>query len=131
MWSAGKTTIDDLTSADTDQYLLPSHESTKASTYVSLWQQGETVIQKDILKEHMSVLSFPLYFYDYETISWSVPLLDGTKPRQQVVVQYSCHTMNADGSIMHTQDIIRAGETTNERVVRSWMNQIAQQKEQG
>ena len=52
-------------------------------------------------------LQFPLYFYDYETVSRPIPLLEGTKPRQQVVVQYSVHKMEQDGTITHSQDIIR------------------------
>lgn len=47
-----------------------------------------------------------MYFYDYETLSRPVPLMQGTCPWQQVVVQYSVHRLDADGTISHKEAII-------------------------
>jgi len=49
----------------------------------------------------LSELTYPLCFYDYETVSVPVPLFDGTSPYQQVVVQYSLHKVYEDGKIEH------------------------------
>jgi hypothetical protein len=66
-----------------------------------LWQQAQTVIDTDALAQELNTLKYPLYFYDYETVSSPIPLFDGTHPWQQVVVQYSLHTVYEDGTHDH------------------------------
>lgn len=49
-----------------------------------------------------------------------IPLLRGTRPNQQVVVQWSMHTQEREGGpLTLNQDILRPGETDNRRVLRS------------
>ena len=43
----------------------------------------------------------PLYFFDFETISYAVPVFDGTAPYQQAPFQYSCHVLQEDGTLTH------------------------------
>jgi hypothetical protein len=52
----------------------------------------------------MNTLVYPLYFLDYETAADAVPLYDGTKPYQQVAMQYSLHILDAPGAeLRHTE----------------------------
>jgi hypothetical protein len=46
-------------------------------------------------------LNFPICFYDYESVSTPVPLLNWVSPYQQAVVQYSLHKLLEDGRIEH------------------------------
>lgn len=75
----------------------------------------------------MESIHFPIFFYDYETIAWPVPLLEGTSPWQQCVVQYSVHRMDEDGTISHKEAIIGAGAKDNETIVQ----QLVQDLENG
>lgn len=68
-----------------------------------------------------------MFFYDYETISRPVPLLEGTRPWQQVVVQYSVHRMDEDGTISHKEAIIASGASDNMTIVE----QLVQDLERG
>lgn len=113
-----------LSEEDRAQLFSNKQEETKASKYISLWQQWEKIINQEHIRNLFAWLEFPLYFYDYETVSRPIPLLDGTRPWQQVVVQYSVHLLQADGTITHMQDIIQPWETDNSRVVANLMRDL-------
>lgn len=47
--------------------------------------------------------SHPLHFVDFETSRVAVPYHAGMRPYEQVAFQWSCHTLNEDGSVVHTE----------------------------
>lgn len=49
----------------------------------------------DALKAH----SLPVYFLDFETIQFAVPIWKGTRPYQQIPFQFSLHTLDASGKL--------------------------------
>ena len=49
----------------------------------------EQYINKEAIKNMISSWQFPLYFFDFETVFPAIPVLDGTRPYQQVPFQYS------------------------------------------
>ncbi|MCD4732008.1 MAG: DUF2779 domain-containing protein [Bacteroidales bacterium] len=65
---------------------------------------GETIINKQGIKDFLSTLKYPLYFLDFETFNPAVPLYDYSKPYQQIVFQYSLHILNKPGGqLQHTE----------------------------
>jgi hypothetical protein len=48
-------------------------------------------------------LGFPLHFADFETLNPALPLFVGTRPFQVVRVQWSVHTLHADGRLEHAE----------------------------
>ena len=65
---------------------------------------GEKVqIDHAAIKEALDGLQYPLTFFDFETISYAVPRFDGTAPYQQAPFQYSCHVLQADGTLTHAE----------------------------
>lgn len=48
-------------------------------------------IDKDMIKEFLDTLWYPMAFLDFETFTSPVPLFEGTWPYQQVPFQYSLH----------------------------------------
>jgi hypothetical protein len=102
-----RTKLEDFTEEDILNLYSSKGEKTKASNFVSLRKQAETVIDKEAIKERFrNELRYPLYFYDYETVTRPIPLFEGTSPRQQVIVQYSLHKIDEDGTITHKEAII-------------------------
>lgn len=64
--------------------------------------KGEPIYDKQKIKKFLSSLEYPLYFFDYETLSSCVPYFDGTKPYQQIPFQYSLHILESPkGDIEH------------------------------
>lgn len=43
------------------------------------------------IKNHLSLLEYPLYFLDFETYGYAIPQYDGTRPYQHLPFQYSLH----------------------------------------
>lgn len=70
---------------------LQKYFSSKDAPIVDTW---------DISSE-LAGLQFPICFYDYESISTPIPLLNWVSPYQQAVVQYSLHKLYEDGRLEH------------------------------
>ncbi|MCH7883328.1 DUF2779 domain-containing protein [Patescibacteria group bacterium] len=84
---------------------------------VSLQKVGEPLIDRDAIAQTLSELVFPIYFFDYETYSSPIPLLDGYKPNQQLVFQVSIHKLNEDGSLEHFEYLADKLEGTTRELI--------------
>jgi hypothetical protein len=51
----------------------------------------------------MRDLPFPRSYFDFETISFAVPIWAGTRPYEVLPVQFSCHVEHADRSLEHRE----------------------------
>lgn len=69
--------------------------------YIHCKKNNCVIIEDDIIKEKLDTLRFPICFYDYESVSVPIPLLDNTYSYQQVIVQYSLHKLYEDWTIEH------------------------------
>ncbi|MCX6266089.1 MAG: DUF2779 domain-containing protein, partial [Bacteroidetes bacterium] len=57
---------------------------------------------QDALDEFLDELEYPLYFTDFETIRFAIPLYDESRPYQQIPFQYSLHVQQTkDGPVEH------------------------------
>jgi len=55
------------------------------------------------IKATLSKLEYPLYFFDYETLPFAIPRVEGFGPHQHLPVQYSLHTVHENGEVVHTE----------------------------
>lgn len=55
----------------------------------------------------MAQWKYPLHFIDFETSMVAVPFTKDRRPYEQLAFQFSCHTVNADGSWRHEEWIAR------------------------
>ena len=46
-------------------------------------------------------IQYPLHFIDFETCQMAVPFHAGMRPFQNVIFQWSCHTLHEDGRLEH------------------------------
>ncbi len=69
-----------------------------------------TYIDKEGIKGFLQTLSYPLYFFDFETVQPVIPCYIGTRPYQQIPVQYSLHILHADGTLEHREFLGRSEE---------------------
>lgn len=106
LYAAGKVTLEEFWPTEIDFLKNNKGQDTAASRFLELWMQGEELIASEAVCEQLTSLSYPLYFYDYETMSTPVPVLDGTSPWQQVVVQYSLHKVQQDGTFTHHEGLL-------------------------
>jgi hypothetical protein len=62
-------------------------------------------IDHNLIKAELEPLTYPLYFLDYETFGSAIPLFDGYKPQQNLVFQYSLHTVDELGVMSHAEHL--------------------------
>ncbi len=67
-------------------------------------------IDREGIREFISKLSYPLYFLDFETVSYRVPRYVGTRPFSQIPFQYSLHYIEREGGeLMHREFLAEPG----------------------
>ena len=69
--------------------------------FVDFHAQEQVIVDRAAIQKALAALQFPLYFLDFETIDYAIPIFDGCKPYQHVPFQYSCHMLAADGTLTH------------------------------
>ncbi|MEZ4641589.1 MAG: DUF2779 domain-containing protein [Chloroflexota bacterium] len=75
--------------------------TTAQRAFVDFHVQQQITIDRAAIRQALADLQFPLYFFDFETIDYAIPTFDGCQPYQQVPFQYSCHILEADGTLTH------------------------------
>lgn len=69
--------------------------------FVDFFGQQQINIDHTAVRQALAGLEYPLYFFDFETIDYAIPAFAGCKPYQQTPFQYSCHILEADGTVSH------------------------------
>lgn len=63
---------------------------------------GSPHVRLRAVRRFLSTLRYPLYYLDFETFQTAVPVMDGTRPYQQVPFQFSLHVAaSADSPLVH------------------------------
>lgn len=61
-----------------------------------LTQKEELILPN--LKHEMSLVEYPIHFIDFETSNMCIPLHQNMRPYENVMFQWSCHTITAPGA---------------------------------
>lgn len=80
--------------------------------HVCVWRAtctGEPEIA-EALGAELGELAYPRYYLDFETVGFAVPVWAGTRPYEQLPVQFSCHVEHADGRLEHRDFLDVSGE---------------------
>jgi len=123
LYDLEKTKIDDLWVEEMELIASKDKEENNFQKYIRMYKEW-VQYDKNKIKEIFSNLSFPLFFYDYETVSWPKPIFQQTHPRQQVMVQYSIHKMESDWKITHSDGLITPWSKTNKDIVDKFVQDI-------
>jgi len=127
LYDLWKTKIDDLWLEEIEILASKDKLENGFQKYVRMYKEW-IQFDKKTIQEIFWNLAFPLYFYDYETVSRPIPIFQQTHPRQQTVVQYSMHKMDADGSIIHYEWLIGPLSQTNKAVVDKFVKDVGNPK---
>ena len=66
----------------------------------------EPKIEKEVIKELMDSLKYPLYFIDFETFQLAIPEFEGTWSYQQLPFQYSLHIIKEEGADIEHREFL-------------------------
>jgi hypothetical protein len=70
-------------------------------------------------REALSLLPYPRYYFDFETINFAVPIWKGTRPYQQIPFQWSCHIEQQSGTTTHEAFLDIAGEDPSRALAKA------------
>lgn len=82
---------DEINSYDVNDIDVNNYEKGIKKLDILCYQENKTHIDKEKLSEFLSTLKYPLYFLDYESFSLAIPILQNTRPYQQIPFQFSLH----------------------------------------
>lgn len=92
--------------------------TTAQSCQVEVARTGKPIIDAEKIRKELREVTYPVAFLDYETFPSAIPLFDGYKPYQQMVFQYSLHTLSEDGTLEHFDYLAPAFENPVSEVLR-------------
>jgi len=58
---------------------------------------GGKHVDKQVIKNFLGNLEYPIYYLDFETINPAIPKFDGMKPYQRIPFQFSLHIQKEEG----------------------------------
>ena len=65
---------------------------------------NKPVLNKKILDDFISKLSYPISFFDFETFSEPIPSFKNQKPNERIPFQYSLHIQNKPNEDVNTEE---------------------------
>ncbi len=63
----------------------------------------EPYIDKNIIKNFLDTIKYPINFFDFETFFDAIPRFDNQRPYMQIPFQYSLHVLHEDGTMEHKE----------------------------
>jgi hypothetical protein len=96
----------------------------RAAAFVERVRERLVTVDADAIRAELDGLTYPLYFFDFETIDYAAPLFAGCKPYQQTPFQYSCHVLTADGRLTHYDYLHTAPDDPRRPLAESLLNHI-------
>ena len=67
----------------------------KQLAQIKCTRQDQPILHRDKIKQFLESFQYPLYFFDYETLSSAIPLFDGMSPYADYPFQYSLHLLRS------------------------------------
>ena len=100
--------------------------SEKQQNQVRAHMRQKPIIEMGNVKEDLSGLEFPLYFFDYEDFGPAIPIFNGFSPYKPIPFQFSLHILDSpDAKLRHieflhedrTDPSMKVAELLNEHIL--------------
>jgi len=93
---------------------------------VDVHQTGNTIFDREAVRQDLDELAFPLHFLDYETYSPPIPLFTNHCPYDKIPLQYSLHIVGAPGEEpLHREFLYKGTEDPTREFVSSLQQDIS------
>jgi hypothetical protein len=97
----------------------------KQALQIEALRQGRPTVYKDKIADYLQTFSYPLYFFDYETLGSVAPYFDGLKPYQQLPFQYSLHIQASPGAkLQHVEYLHKDSSNSAEPLSKALKSHI-------
>lgn len=98
----------------------------RATAFVTQLQQQQTAVDAAAIRRELAALTYPLYFFDFETIDDAIPTFTGCNPYQHTPFQYSCHVLHADGTLTHADYLHTTPDDPRRPLLHSLLEHIGE-----
>jgi hypothetical protein len=98
----------------------------RAAAFVARIRHRQVEIDAAAIGAELDSLVYPLYFFDFETIDYAIPIYAGCTPYQQVPFQYSCHILEENGSLIHCDYLHTTTGDPRPQLVESLLGHIGE-----
>ena len=95
---------------------------------IETYQNTEGYVSNtQFLKQEMDKWSYPLNFIDFETATPAIPAYKGLAPYEEIAFQYSIHTLDKDGTVVHYSEFIHidANEFPNFEFIKNLCSDLS------
>ncbi len=83
--------------------------SSKALAQLTYYRTGDIYIDKESITEFLEPFTYPLYFFDFETIMPGIPEFEDSRPYQQIPFQFSLHVQRQKDSELEHYEFLGDG----------------------
>ncbi len=90
----------------------------------SLQISCKELVNKEIIKNFVDKVKYPINFFDFETFIDAVPKFDKQKPYMQIPFQYSLHILDEYGNLTHKEFLAECGIDPREILVKAMLKDI-------
>ena len=110
-----------------DARLVPLHYlNEKQSMIQQVSKTGKPSFDRQAASKEMAAMPYPRYYFDFETITFTVPRWADTSPfSPQVPFQWSCHIEYAPGLLRHEMFLDVSGDDPRRMCAESLVNVLA------
>ena len=92
---------------------------------VEIAQEDEIILKRGSIRKAIKKLAYPLYYLDYESFSYVIPVQSHYKPYQQMVFQYSLHVQAAPNSaVVHKEFLLKSKAESVEQLLKNLRKDI-------
>jgi hypothetical protein len=81
--------------------------SDKQARELRVLQNGKEAIDEQSIRQALNSFQYPLFFFDFETLSPAIPRFEGMSPMGTFPFQYSCHILSESGELAHKEYLHR------------------------
>ncbi len=107
--------------SDPDEFEL----SERQKKQIAVHTVQKPIIAVEKIREDLVSLTFPLYFFDYETFASAVPVFNGYSPYQHIPFQFSLHILReADAKLEHVDYLQTSFEEPSEDIAKMLKKQV-------
>ena len=93
--------------------LLPTVEE------IEVIPDNSILVENDLWNDFTSGIQYPLYYFDFETIMYGIPVFDYSRPFQQIPFQYSLHVQNEQGgNTLHFEFLGNGNDDPRETLIK-------------
>ncbi|MFY8077809.1 MAG: DUF2779 domain-containing protein [Flavobacteriales bacterium] len=93
-------------------------------------KNGADVLRREPIRNFLEDVTYPLHFFDFETLWLAIPLAEGIRPYGHLSFQYSMHIMLENGELEHREylanpDLILQGVNTEYDLIQQMKKDFA------